>query len=453
MANRNSKRKQNILAMHRVDYALHAKGSLLILFLAWMYSFGPTISAIYQNNVENSDSIRMSFIIVLSAAIAILRRNILVRISPYFSQGGLFALFFLLVAWGFAYVLNITILERILVLLILPSILLTSCGIKITLVMLPSLLLLLLCLPVGQELHAMRSILEHISLLLLLALLLSAVVILYKRSKWCWFILGRLNFYTHRCFSAFSTQTITNSHNFRWFLPTSIATCMLLAFPWFAENIKNNPWDTDKQEILLYAPHYIPNWAGPFEFADKIWKPSFVGADKTVAALYKNTEGDVYLYTAYFSSPLEKDGLSSNSNALYRSSVWQIQERNRITIAPNLSSTDKSMRIPAQEQVLSSANGGRLMWSWYYVGTFVSPNHSVIRLLEGVRIISNISDHSGVVAITTEIDVDLATSRKRLRQFMNDLYPQIQLLMHPTVKAADKEGAKAQKKSYTTNKK
>jgi EpsI family protein len=325
---------------------LSAKISAILLFLAWIYSFWPTLVSIYVTNTVQLGNPKVILVIAVVITLAVARWYKLARVTPYYSRYGIVILFCIVAFWGLKFV-------------------------------------------DGQEFWQQLSVILMIPVLMLIS----------------------------------GSIATTNLH---WLKPTIISCCIMFIIPWFADNIKNNPWSNKKTNILFYAPQDLPEWSGPFELSKAIWQPSFIGATQTVTASYTNNMEYVYLYAAYFTSCLDGNAVSSASNKLYADKIWQSVAVTSLNV--NITTT---VNINVKEEIIQAGELKQIIWSWYYMGTVMSANDSLMQLLESASLVSKMADHSGVVALMTKSEPNQDLARERLTKFLISLYPQIQLLMNP----------------------
>jgi EpsI family protein len=508
MENKNNL-KFNTFTMHNWNLIISAEASCIVVLIAWLYSFWPTIISIYTDNISQPENPNIFFVIISAVFIAWHRKNNLARIAPYCSQYGLIVLLCLTIWWGFNFVADRIFLQQLSVMLMIPAIIFTTTGFGVTKQLVLPLFLLLFTLSFGHTIYAEiqglfenilnkfaefsavdRSMqikildtvtrgLVYITSYIFAGLIISVIVhtrtikIIVSTAGFivlpiiCNIIsillvgwIGSINHYTNTYswiaiilglslsllfvflirntnigvneFPEFNFLSNIIADRFHWLNPTIISCCIMLMIPWIADNIKHNLWKHKNINILLYAPYYLPEWSGPFNLPTDVWQPSFIGATKTVSAMYKNQGSSVYLYTAYFVAPLDTNGLTDQHNKLYDDKIWSSVAASIITIAVN-----KSISLSLKEEIIHFGDVKRMIWSWYYIGTYISPNYDVMNLLERVRIISKISDHSGVVAMLTEMEDTPDAARARLNKFLISLYPQVQILMNPIIETLE----------------
>lgn len=128
---------------------LNAKSTCTLLFAAWLYTFLP-----YLNSLLNYQGL---LILPLILVFIYIKKSSLNRARMVYSQYGLILLFSSTLAWLFSVAAGLELLSQVAMISVLISIIITTCGEKITHILLLPLLCLYLLLPVGADIFRIIS--------------------------------------------------------------------------------------------------------------------------------------------------------------------------------------------------------------------------------------------------------------------------------------------------------
>ncbi|NOY63184.1 MAG: EpsI family protein [Gammaproteobacteria bacterium] len=178
-------------------------------------------------------------------------------------------------------------------------------------------------------------------------------------------------------------------------------------------------------EFSMEAPSSIGSWQGGEPF-DGAWQPLYRGATGAFNATYQRSgSGNIQLYTAYYQQQDQGAELINSLNYLYDEEVWR-------DVLEKGSQKIEFADTPAwqiKETVVRSVGGEvMLIWSWYRVAGYVTPQPIVAKLL-GVWGLFTQTPGASVFAIATLVDeANLGPSRNLLKRFLQEARPSLDRL-------------------------
>lgn len=213
--------------------------------------------------------------------------------------------------------------------------------------------------------------------------------------------------------------------DFNWLMPTIIAAITLIILPFAAANLQNNTW-THYKEIIYNHPNNVSSWLGPEQITRKIWQPNFPTATTAMLSNYQQANNTVQFFTAYYYAPLQAARFLQQANKLYDPNVWQLLHtmRKQIYLATN-------NKVELIETLLTDGHKPIIMWHWYYLANVQVTNKFMLPIVDAMRILFNMGDDAGVMAMITEVNDDVEISRQLLQQFLTAIAGNLPQLMHP----------------------
>ena len=226
----------------------------------------------------------------------------------------------------------------------------------------------------------------------------------------------------HDSLTALDWQSSWRYTDFKWLRPTMLAASVFILASSLANNVAQHA-DRRPNDGVLAALSKIKNWDGPVAINPKLWPQNFHDASKTNFNTYNTTNGRVQLFTAGYFSPTKLTNIIKPRDALYTNSAWQPMKVEQHTAHMANGNT-----LPVIETVLEHGTKHLLTWHWYWAGSMTTTNKFKFKLLDSVRLLGNMGDYVGVIAISTEVPADCQQGRKLLQQFVLDAGEQLMQL-------------------------
>ncbi len=406
--------KEELLLKQRASF------SFLALSLAWLFSFWPTLVSIFAEKDDHSLTLATYGIMFAAFYIVVKKREALKEAQYGPNQFGLIFVFLLGAVFIVGDVLRIIYIKQAIVILMIPALVLTSCGYFIARILAFPLLYLTLIVP----LHEAKV--EELFILIVSALILFVFYLINMRIE-----AGR------------EQQKIPDwaFGDGRWLVPTAIGLSIIFSAPWLGENIRAF-YPMKYRVITLRAPLGIEQWFGPDQVTEKGWKPNFPNASSVLQVQYYSREAEerrpIYLYTAYYYSDREFDDIFQSNNNMYDPLLWGVDVERHYAVEL----TDEKP-FTLREMVLSPVSGSesdkiathRLVWYWYYVAGVSTVDKSLAELLDKVRFISKHAQGAGVIVLSTTFrgTEGLEGARDYLRSYMENMQYSLDVLKRPEV--------------------
>lgn len=166
-------------------------------------------------------------------------------------------------------------------------------------------------------------------------------------------------------------------------LTLPILAVLLVATLPLVDAIKQHTESNDSSTLMTTLPPGNASWKGPILQAN-FWTPDFLNPDVDKGAIYispNNVQVEFYLVGYY--TQRQGHELIFYLNKLYHDRKWvQVSQRTHTLVNAPATAPKK-----VKETVLQSVNGQNtvLVWSWYKVGRFQSPNKALVKLVGGLK--------------------------------------------------------------------
>jgi len=409
--------KEELLLKQRASF------SLLTLCLGWMFAFWQTLLSIFEQDSGDLSSFTTYGIILATFYLVVRKREDLKQATLVSSQVGLVFLFLLGLLFVLGEALQIVYLQQASTLLMIPAVVLTSCGPHVARQLVFPLLYLTLLVPLYDADTQER-----------VTVAFSAVGIFL-----CYFIYLR--------FQEMVTKPKIPTWEFedsRWLVPTLIGLGILISAPWLGENVRAF-YPVKHRKIVLRAPLGSPGWFGPQQVEGQGWKPNFPNASAVLQAQYYNDDPNerrpIYLYTAYYYSDRRFTELFHERNEIFNAEQWNQEQLKpfRVELYEQEPYTVKELLLtPKDGSESDKVKLHRLVWYWYYVAGVSTIDLALAELLDKVRFISKYAQGAGVIVLSTtyrgELEgEELSEARAYLLSFLNPMHDALEVLKRPEI--------------------
>ncbi len=385
-----------------------AFGSFMVLFLAWLFFFWPSIRAIFLENNLVGLKVATYGITVSAFYLLYLQRKVLESALLTSSQLGLVALFLLAIGLVLGEVFHLSFVVQAAVTLMLPAIVMTTFGPVVIRAFIFPLLYLMLIIPLQDNALNYRAGIVFVAIVFF---------IFYWRSLKKGILLPE----------AMDILPWWALQNFRWFTPTLIAFSILMASPWLGDNIRDFRMKA-RQKITLRAPLAMGGWTGPLQIKNPTLQALYPNASSTLQVEYLPIADaeSIYLYSAYYDSDRAVSDMLNPTNSIFDPALWKTARL--ATAHVNLA---KNNSVAVFERVLEGENSSRLVWYWYYSAGVSTIDPNMRSLLDTVRVISKYAQGSGMIMLSTPFYGEPSDARRRLTAFLSTMYGSLDTLKRP----------------------
>ncbi|MEJ2424040.1 MAG: EpsI family protein [Candidatus Thiodiazotropha sp.] len=151
------------------------------------------------------------------------------------------------------------------------------------------------------------------------------------------------------------------------------------------------------------------------------WEPLWINPDGVAKRRYILSQGEVDFYAAYYACQDQGKEVVSDLNHAYSPGVWQTEGKREVTF-----SLSDARKIPIMEERISQKNGSnRVLWSWYYVGGYVTSSPLRAKFLSVLSALNGRHD-AAVVMISTVQTKQYADAREILHTFLEQTIGEIE---------------------------
>lgn len=165
---------------------------------------------------------------------------------------------------------------------------------------------------------------------------------------------------------------------------------------------------TDK---TIAMPNHFGSWQHEEDRALR-WQPIITNADTFITKAYIFDKDLVQLNVGYFQH--QRNGAEAISTMNHIASPLNGKWR-------KMTGTDiKHEKSYITETEIKYQNTKILVWHWYQLGTFETPNPYIAKLFDAYNLIVNNRNDAAMITIATVIHSDKETSRKILGDFLNN---------------------------------
>ncbi|MES9939892.1 MAG: exosortase C-terminal domain/associated protein EpsI [Candidatus Thiodiazotropha sp. 6PLUC1] len=151
------------------------------------------------------------------------------------------------------------------------------------------------------------------------------------------------------------------------------------------------------------------------------WSPAWVNADSETRASYSIQGKGIDFYSAYYAYQEQGKEAVNDLNRAYNSEIWQA--KHRLDREINL---DNGRKLIVLEEGITDIKGNeRMVWSWYYIGGYVSSSklqskwHGILAGLKG-------NSDAAVIVLSTKKDGDGVSERAAMQEFINQTINEIE---------------------------
>ena len=172
---------------------------------------------------------------------------------------------------------------------------------------------------------------------------------------------------------------------------------------------------------VLSAPHGNNQWRQIEKQPQQTWKIDFKGVDHEVKAAYSKPPQVVRLYIGFYATESQDAELINQVNSLDDIKHWtEVQHEARIVVVNN-----KKIRLHGM--VLRSGDQERMIWYWYDLNGFTTANFYIGKLMQSWQRLTGRDHGNAIIALLTTVLSDRKAASEQLQDFLNAMYPAIQL--------------------------
>lgn len=152
------------------------------------------------------------------------------------------------------------------------------------------------------------------------------------------------------------------------------------------------------------------------------WQPEFPRADAAEKKVYATDDGLFDVFVAYYGVQRAGREVVAFDNDL-------IGDRYR-SVAPERAEviTIDGQEIPVVESLLGGGKTPRLVWYWYWIDGRYTRNSIEAKLLQAKANLLGGEQRAALVAVSTELPVDVAEARSVLEDWLRDDFPVTEML-------------------------
>jgi EpsI family protein len=179
------------------------------------------------------------------------------------------------------------------------------------------------------------------------------------------------------------------------------------------------------------------------------WQPSYLKPQGSLRQSYASQRGVVSLYLEYYRDQRQGAELVDSQNLLVgvKDPVWRLLS-NKKTVAQL-----DGRPITVREASIDSPSDKLLVWQWYWIDGYPTTNDYLAKLFEAKDKLYEGRTRSASIILATDYEVHADRARKKLAQFINDMYPEIEktLLKENAASGNTVRSSNAIDKQATTN--
>ncbi len=141
------------------------------------------------------------------------------------------------------------------------------------------------------------------------------------------------------------------------------------------------------------------------------WKPNFTQTQNTIHQVYQYGHDLLQVSIAYYPKQQQGSEAINSSNILLdkKSPQWHVNSTNEL----------QTESTYVKESELSTADTKLLVWNWYQVGDYLTPNPYIAKLLEIYNKIFLSRSDISIVVLSTRLSEDKKATRAKLESFIN----------------------------------
>lgn len=449
--------------------ATRAKFACGLLLVAWGYAAWPAVLSMIKTYRYSGCDYHGFLILPLCYVLMQQHRATLHRSNLAASTTGLLLLLLCCVLWLFAKITTLTDLEQFALISMLPAIVMTTCGRKVSSILAYPLVCLLLLMPIGQKLFfysqqffswiLLKSIaltklsiyweqgtiyvskqnyivkqlcapLKYSTLLLTMGIFVAAVFnkSFIKRIIFALsfivipYALLYIAILSLMLFSAWQGLATLEAFTIKLITYATVATGALtatLATYKFRQKSKRN-YNNDGIDWRNEFTHFSSRWLAPTIMACTMVLLLPVAAKELRSHQhYAKSWND--LTTLEKSKPTAVN-LAIKYNNVYKQTAAHDPKTWKEIKSSNIKITVNKAVIPLTETVLVNKYQGKVVWSLRYTNGHLTNNENYSKVLENIYALTKSGAKSAQISLTTDIDSNLNLSRKRLTSSLGELH-------------------------------
>lgn len=187
-----------------------------------------------------------------------------------------------------------------------------------------------------------------------------------------------------------------------------------------------SPVEKDSDDIIkLTLPEYFQGWQR-IDNRSLAWRPQVQNSDTSVSQVYLFGDALTQIDIAFYRYQHQGAEAVSSQNRLVSATGGDWKQVHTIDIQDN--------EHYVTEAELRRGNRSLLVWHWYRIGSFVTPNQYIAKMFDAYNQLILGRNDATMITIATQYDSDRSISRDRLRGFYNDAFPQIYLMLEQLAK-------------------
>jgi exosortase A len=177
---------------------------------------------------------------------------------------------------------------------------------------------------------------------------------------------------------------------------------------------------TEIDNISFQLPEKFGDWQSSPN-PDLGWKPQIAGANIEKTRLYVFRNDVVQLSMGYY--PWQSQGgeaVSWENQIVGRgSNKWGVSERKNLNIG----------NFHVTETEVSQQERKMLIWNWYLVGNWETPDPNIAKLFDAVNIIIYRRNDASFLTLATPINISKLDSRKKLAAFHSEAHKELHRIL------------------------
>jgi hypothetical protein len=465
----------------KLSSGTRAKFACCILIAVWAYAFWPTVLSMITSYWKSSFDLQGFIIVPIVLGLVLRSSSALNRTALTYSPYGLLLLLFSSTVWLLAAITKLPLLEQLALISMLPAIVLTTCGQKITSILAIPLLCLFLLIPFGQDLYLNLQQIFSVILVKILAISKQAVywegntIFVDEHEYIIPNLLSGLQYmslyltigitYACTCAKNFAKIILVASSFivFPVLLLIIAIYSLILVQSWFNLNMitikyfQEISWTIvsiallnallfgfalrDKQKFKALADNIDwrsdaynrkPRWLIPTLIASTVilFMPTFAHQLQSQAH-YANNAALLQMPTELntWSGPIDGKYRNGQQEVVLNLSQRAILTTNNI-LSPNsgqhlktntFSIQINNRSIPIIEMISKYKTQNKIVWSVHYTNGHLTINHILTKVLENLYTVSKHGAEVSTITIETETNTDLANARYRLSSFLEEV--------------------------------
>jgi EpsI family protein len=184
--------------------------------------------------------------------------------------------------------------------------------------------------------------------------------------------------------------------------------------------------EKDNDDIIkLTLPESFQGWQ-KIENRSLAWQPQVKNPDAFVSQVYLFGDALTQIDLAFYRSQHQGAEAVSSQNRLVAATGDDWKQTHVVDL--------KEGEHFVTESELRFGNQRLLVWHWYRIGSFVTPNQYIAKMFGAYNQLILGRNDATMITISTQYDSDRSMSRVRLNNFYNDAFPQIYPMLEQLAK-------------------